>query len=58
MPQYDYICDDCKKEVPINQSINDPIVIPNCPECGKETRRVYQSFGIHFKGKGFYKTGG
>lgn len=27
-----------------------------CDQCNKSLVRVYSSFGVHFKGSGFYKT--
>jgi predicted nucleic acid-binding Zn ribbon protein len=32
--------------------------MPNCTLCGAETTRVFTPPAIHFKGPGFYKTGG
>jgi predicted nucleic acid-binding Zn ribbon protein len=29
-----------------------------CPVCGDKLKRIYDATPIHFKGGGFYKTGG
>jgi len=39
----------------VTQSIRDEHTA-NCPDCGKEGRRVYSTPNISFKGKGFHST--
>ena len=56
MPTYEYNCVDCN----INKEIPKPITqcdtIELCEKCGNAMNKVYSSFGIQFKGSGFYKT--
>lgn len=56
MPTYDYECpgDGEVKEYQLPIS-HEP---PKCETCGVDMVRVYNAVPIHFKGSGFYKTGG
>ncbi len=55
MPIYVYECKNCGHGFEKLQSFNDePIRV--CPDCGGETRRVFQPVGVIFKGHGWYKT--
>jgi len=55
MPIYEYECRSCGKRFDRRQSFQDePIRV--CPECGGETRRVFQPAGVIFKGSGWYIT--
>ena len=55
MPIYEYECRSCGKRFDRMQSFHDePIRV--CPECGGETRRVFQPVGVIFKGSGWYIT--
>jgi len=56
MPTYEYECISCGYSFEVFQSITaDPL--KECPECGKEVRRVLgNGGGIIFKGSGFYQT--
>lgn len=56
MPKYDYKCGTCEYGEEIERSISDPEIKPVCPECNLEMSRVYNNFGIQFKGSGFYNT--
>jgi len=56
MPTYEYACKECDKSQEVIRGFNDPEIIPPCPSCGHEMTKVYGSFGIQFKGSGFYKT--
>jgi putative FmdB family regulatory protein len=56
MPIYEYGCVTCDKSIEVTRSINDTEQIPQCPSCGYNMVRAYNSFGIQFKGTGFYKT--
>lgn len=58
MPIYEYLCEKCKIKKEINRSFSDIEIIPLCSECKYSMKRVYNTFGIHFNGKGFYSTGG
>jgi putative FmdB family regulatory protein len=55
MPLYEYQCQACGVRFERRQHVDDePMRV--CPECGGETRRLFQPVGIVFKGKGFYVT--
>jgi putative FmdB family regulatory protein len=55
MPIYEYECRGCGIRFDRRQSFQDePIRV--CPECGGETRRVFQPAGVIFKGSGWYIT--
>lgn len=55
MPTYEYECQACKVRFERKQSFSDePIKV--CPDCGAETRRVFQPAPIIFKGSGWYVT--
>lgn len=56
MPTYDYECPgegEVKElQLPVNHDT------PKCDTCGVDMIRIYNAPPIHFKGSGFYKTGG
>lgn len=58
MPVYEYKCslDNTHKIFEIERSIMDTESIQKCPECQSNAARHFGSFGIQFKGSGFYKT--
>lgn len=54
MPEYNYMCKICG-EKNISHKMSEKI--KNCPDCGKEIKKLFSSnFGISFKGPGFYST--
>lgn len=56
MPTYDYECAREGKVMEFTLPVNhEP---PKCDTCGSTMTRVYSAVPIHFKGSGFYKTGG
>ena len=57
MPTYDYVCDACKHEFELFQSITESTK-RKCPECGRmKLRRLFGTgAAIVFKGSGFYQT--
>ena len=56
MPTYGYECKSCKHTFDAFQGITDE-PLKNCPECGKELRRLINGgTGVIFKGGGFYAT--
>lgn len=55
MPIYTYRCKDCDHEFEIRQRMTDD-PLTECPACAGEVRRVVNSVGVVFKGKGFYVT--
>lgn len=59
MPTYDYRCPDGhthSETRPMHETLEDPVCRE--PGCGKRLHRVFQSVPTHFKGGGFYSTGG
>jgi putative FmdB family regulatory protein len=58
MPKYEYSCIQCDLDYEKERSIH--AAEPNyvCDKCGYALQRVFNSFGLQFKGSGFYKTGG
>lgn len=58
MPTYEYKCIACDilKEIPKPITQSDTIEL--CENCGEAMVKQYGTFGIHFKGSGFYSTGG
>ena len=56
MPIYEYLCENCGKELEIIQKISeDPLV--DCPECGKSSlRKKISAVGFQLKGTGWYAT--
>ena len=52
MPIYTYRCRDCEFQFEQRQRMaDDPLT--QCPECNGRVRRVVNSVGVVFKGKGF-----
>lgn len=56
MAKYDYRCSICGIEYEVERSIHAEASAPLC--CGAAMERVYGTFGLVFKGGGFYSTGG
>jgi putative FmdB family regulatory protein len=55
MPVYSYRCRTCDHQFEIRQRMTDD-PLTECPNCQGEVRRVVNSVGVVFKGKGFYVT--
>jgi putative FmdB family regulatory protein len=55
MPTYMYRCTDCEHIFETQQRMTDD-PLTDCPRCGGKIRRVVNSVGVVFKGKGFYVT--
>lgn len=53
MPKYDYKCDNCSMSIEFERGIGEDRE-PIC--CGKSMIRQWGSFGVQFKGNGFYST--
>ena len=53
MPYYDFECKVCTKLIEIDEPIP-----PTCPSCGAVMLRIWSAVPTHFKGSGFYSTGG
>ena len=58
MPVYEYKCTENETHgfLSVNRSISDDDPGYTCAECKAEMVRHFSSFGIQFKGNGFYKT--
>ena len=56
MPKYDFQCIDCDYQLEVEGSIHSPVETPDCPTCEMPMSRFYGTFGISFKGTGFYST--
>ena len=56
MPTYEYSCVDCKISIEVPKPITQSDTVELCEKCGSAMNKVYSSFGIQFKGVGFYKT--
>jgi putative FmdB family regulatory protein len=56
MPKYEYACIQCDLDYEKERSIHDAAPNYVCDSCGYALQRVFNSFGLQFKGSGFYKT--
>jgi putative FmdB family regulatory protein len=58
MPVYEYKCsvDDEHALLNVTRSISEDDPGYKCEECEADMIRMFNSFGIQFKGSGFYKT--
>jgi putative FmdB family regulatory protein len=55
MPIYTYRCHTCNADKDIAHGMTEDGNF-SCEICGGTLRKVYNSIGISFKGKGFYST--
>ena len=56
MPIYEYLCENCGKELEKIQKISDAPLL-DCPECGKaQLRKKISAVGFQLKGTGWYAT--
>ena len=58
MATYEYECPGDGQVIKIQRPMADDEPDYFCPVCGDKLRRIYDATPIHFKGSGFYKTGG
>ena len=56
MPTYEYKCSVCAVTIERQSSIGSEDSVPVC--CGVLTIRQWGNTAVHFKGTGFYSTGG
>lgn len=56
MPVYEYKCIICEHVKEITKSINEASTTELCEKCGEVMVKQFGTFGIQFKGSGFYKT--
>ena len=56
MPIYEYVCDQCGRELETLQKITEEPLI-HCPECGEEAlRKKVSAAAFRLKGTGWYET--
>jgi len=55
VPVYAYGCKDCGHAFDIRQSFSDD-ALAECPECGGQLRKKFNTVGVVFKGSGFYRN--
>lgn len=55
MPTYDYRCTTCAHTFELRQSFDSEPVAP-CPKCNHNSRRLFHTPAIIYKGSGFYTT--
>lgn len=48
---------ECDEDAEVTRGFDDPESVPTCSG-GHEMKRSYSTFGVVFKGPGFYSTGG
>lgn len=58
MPRYEYACIECDFGIEVVKSFDEANSVEVCEKCGNVMNKVYGTFGIQFKGGGFYSTGG
>jgi putative FmdB family regulatory protein len=58
VPIYEYSCIECDLDYEKERSIHDSVPEYYCDKCGYALQRVFNSFGLSFKGGGFYSTDG
>ena len=56
MPVYEYKCVLCEHIKEITKSIEEATTVELCEKCGAAMIKQFGTFGIQFKGTGFYKT--
>ncbi|ERL12829.1 FmdB family zinc ribbon protein [Olegusella massiliensis] len=55
MARYDYKCSSCGNVFEIEHSMSAHPEI-SCPKCGLHAERMFKTYGIEFKGSGYYNT--
>jgi putative FmdB family regulatory protein len=58
MPTYEYKCALCSMTEVHSRNIDDRDQLPTCRDCNITMDRIWQATPTHFKGGGFYSTGG
>lgn len=56
MPTYEYACMECDLSIEKQKSFAEAESVEICEKCGNKMVKVFGTFGIQFKGTGFYKT--
>lgn len=55
MARYDYRCTDCDTIFEVEHPMGEHPEV-TCPSCGKPAEQVFNTYGIEFKGSGYYNT--
>jgi putative FmdB family regulatory protein len=55
MARYDYRCTKCATVFEVEHPMSERPEV-SCPECGAPAEQVFGSYGIEFKGSGYYNT--
>lgn len=55
MPSYEYVCENEHTYTEV-RSIHEDQQVSECPECGTELKRVFESTPVTFRAGGFYST--
>jgi putative FmdB family regulatory protein len=58
VPNYDYKCVICEHTKEVNKPFSEASMVELCDKCGAAMTKQFGTFGIQFKGGGFYSTGG
>lgn len=58
MPTYEYKCIICEYTKEVNKPINEATTVELCEKCGAAMIKQFNTFGIQFKGSGWYSKGG
>ena len=58
MLTYEYKCPKCGNSEEHQRDMDDRDQLPTCQACDVLMNRVWQATPTHFKGGGFYSTGG
>jgi len=56
VPVYDYKCVICDYTKEVSKPITQANIVELCEKCGAAMVKQFGTFGIQFKGNGFYKT--
>lgn len=56
MPTYEYKCIICEHSKEVNKPMDKATITELCDKCGAAMIKQFNTFGIQFKGSGFYKT--
>jgi putative FmdB family regulatory protein len=55
VPIYEYVCNSCRHQFEVKQSVNDP-PLSVCDRCGHSVTKLISAPAIMFKGTGWYVT--
>jgi putative FmdB family regulatory protein len=56
VPRYEYKCIICENFKEVQKTFDQADMVELCEKCGAAMIKQYGTFGIKFKGSGFYKT--